>query len=346
MPSKELIERIADNIDMLISTDFSGRGIINKLYAHARAREGRSPTLVCAEKLRDTLSEPGKVALIITGFVCPYELRGMPCVIGETDGPPGAAALARILAQSLRAIPVLVTEEVAVEAMSACARAAGLFVTDLESARENMLEAKAGTTAVVLGFPMGDETGRKTAKEMVNKLHPAVVVVSEKMGPNERGIVVSSSGTKLNEQIRADFLIEDARKRGAPAMGIGDGGNEMGMILIKEGIYRDVPYGKESRFGGGPMTPAVETDVVLPAVVSNWGTHAIGACLLALLEKPGLLYTEELEACVLKRAAESGYIDSVSNLCEPSVDGLPLDVHTSFVKLLATIVRKGLTGWV
>ena len=346
MPSKESVERIADNIDRLISTDFSGRGIINKLYAHARAREGRSPTLVAAEKLKDALSEPGKVAALITGFVCPYKLRGMPCVIGETDGPPGMVALARILAQSLRAIPVLVTEEVAVEAMSACARAAGLFVTDLESARTNMLEAKAGTTAVVLGFPMGDEPGRKTAKEMVEKLKPAAVVVSEKMGPNERGIVVSSSGTRLNDQIRADFLIEEARKRGAPAIGIGDGGNEMGMILIKEGVYKDVPYGRDSRTGDGPMTPAVETDVILPSVVSNWGTHAIAACLLALLDKPELLYTEELEARVLERAAESGYIDAASNMCEPAVDGLPLDVHTSFVKLLATIVKKGLIGWV
>ena len=81
-------------------------------------------------------------------------------------------------------------------------------------------------------------------------------------------------------------------------------------------------------------------------LVSNWGTHAIGACLLALLDKPELLHSEELEARILERAAESGYIDAASNLCEPAVDGLPLDVHTSFVKLLATIVRKGLTGWV
>ncbi|MFH1169692.1 MAG: glutamate cyclase domain-containing protein [Chloroflexota bacterium] len=346
MPSEETLERIADSIDRLISIDFSGRGIIGKLYAHARAREGRSPTLVAAEKLKAALSEPGKVAVIITGFVCPYELRGMPCVVGETDGPPGAVALARILALSLRAIPVLVTEEVAVEAMSACARAAGLFVTDLESARKNSLEAKMGTTAVVLGFPMGDEAGKKAAREMVQRLQPAAVVVSEKMGPNERGVVVSSSGTKLNEQIRADFLIEEARRRGAPAIGVGDGGNEMGMILIKDGIYKDIPYGKESRFGGGPMPPAVETDVILPAIVSNWGTHAIGACLLAMLDRPELLYTEELEARVMERAAECGYIDASSNLCEPAADGLPLGVHTSFVKLLATVVRKGLTGWV
>ncbi len=62
MPSKETVERIADSLDRLISADFSGRGIIDKLYGHARARERRSPTLVAAEKLRDALSEPGKVA--------------------------------------------------------------------------------------------------------------------------------------------------------------------------------------------------------------------------------------------------------------------------------------------
>ncbi len=338
MPTKETMENIADTIDSLINADFSAGGVIRKLYTHARAREGRSPTLVAAEKLNSVLTERGKIVLILTGAVMGTALRGVPLFVGETDGPPGAVALARILTQ-LRVVPVLVTDEEAVNSISAQACAAGLYVTDFKTAKENVLEAEVGTTAVVQGFPKDDKKALTVSRDMVKKLKPAAVVAIEKMGPNERGMVWSASlGKRLPDQIRLDYLIEEARKHGAVAIGIGDRGNEMGMARIKEGITKDIPFGKD-------LPASVETDVVVTSTVSNWGAYGVAACLLALLNKPEFLYSAELESKVLEKAVETGCIDGVTGFAEPSVDGLPAYVNASVVQLIAYTVRKGLAGW-
>jgi hypothetical protein len=60
---------------------------------------------------------------------------------GESDGPPGAASLARILYRGLGAIPVFVNEECHADPIIASSEAAGLMFKPLDQARDLHLGA-------------------------------------------------------------------------------------------------------------------------------------------------------------------------------------------------------------
>ena len=82
---------IAEALDRLSNIDISGRGVINTLYMAARAKVDKPVTLAAVELLQNTI-RPGDTVLIATGWIDqPLVAPGY----GETDGPPGALALAR-----------------------------------------------------------------------------------------------------------------------------------------------------------------------------------------------------------------------------------------------------------
>src|SRR5262249_10800728 len=71
----------------------------------------------------------------------------------------------------------------------------------------------------------------------------------------------------------AHLLFEDAVRQNPPLMtiGIGDGGNEIGMGKIPwDTIRRNVP-------NGGLIACRVPTDHLIVAGVSNWGAYALAA---------------------------------------------------------------------
>ena len=99
---------IGEAVDQLISLEIRNRamniGIMGKLYRAALAEAGgRSLTALAAEGIVKHVSR-GDVVFLITG-------AGYPPLMprGESDGPPGVAALARILYYGIGAIPVFVS---------------------------------------------------------------------------------------------------------------------------------------------------------------------------------------------------------------------------------------------
>src|SRR2546427_6496806 len=114
---------IGDNIDRLTCVEMRipgiDRGIIEPLYRAAREAQGGSPlTLRAARLLRERVKADG-VVLIITGAGAPPYLP-----YGETDGPPGAVALARAIGRGFGARTVLVTEPQYMPGLRAAAAAA------------------------------------------------------------------------------------------------------------------------------------------------------------------------------------------------------------------------------
>jgi hypothetical protein len=96
-----MMEAAGDLLDRLVTLDLKGRGAVDILYRAARARAQRSLTMRAAIALKDRVTE-GSVAILCTGFpVRPWISPG----IGETDGLPGVAALARAIATGLRGFP-------------------------------------------------------------------------------------------------------------------------------------------------------------------------------------------------------------------------------------------------
>src|SRR5262249_2311779 len=112
-------KHVSKTIDDFMRLDYTGVGLIDNLYAALQARQPGAVCMGAAEWLvRATQERPGPV-LIATGFP---EGGGVP----ETDGPVGAALLARAFFMGLHRETVIVVDEDWEEMMVATCRGAGL----------------------------------------------------------------------------------------------------------------------------------------------------------------------------------------------------------------------------
>jgi hypothetical protein len=116
---------------------------------------------------------------------------------------------------------------------------------------------------------------------------------------------------------------------------VGDGGNEIGMGAVADAVHKYVPHGEI-------LCAKLATDVLLPAGVSNWGCYAIQAALAILSGKPDILHTSALERRLVEAAAAAGLVDGNTGKCEPTVDGLPLDVHAGIVELMFATAQRAM----
>ena len=135
-----MIDYVGEAVDKLITIEAKNHGmphgVLQPMYDAARKAAGGKPlTMTAAKGLMKTLGK-GDVVFILTG--AGYEPT-MPK--GESDGPPGAASLARILYRGLGAIPVFVNEECHAEPIVASSEAAGLMVKPFAQARDRHLGA-------------------------------------------------------------------------------------------------------------------------------------------------------------------------------------------------------------
>jgi len=61
-----------------------------------------------------------------------------------------------------------------------------------------------------------------------------------------------------------------------------------------------------------------------------------------LLQDRDVFHNEDVERRVLESCAHAGFIDGVTGYVEGSVDGIPMDVHLSLVRILGSIVNHAL----
>jgi len=329
---------VARAIDELILVPLSNWPMIlghpiKKLYEHAQEKvQTRKPlSLLAAEKLKEII-KPKDNVIITTGFIVP------PYFVGETDGPPGAAALARALNVGLKATPVIVTEEVLTRMMSATCQSAGLLGYNLEEA-----SACSGRFAIK-SFPTDSEEGKKTANKMLDEIKPSAIISIERPGRNEKGVYHSGRGLDISSVTsKVDFLMDEARSRGLLTIGIGDLGNEVGMGSIKSAIERLAPDLAVCKCPcKGSRITVTETEILLPATISNWGGYGIEASLALVLQEPRVLHDETTEELMLRASAQGGAIDSGSGLAIPAVDGASEDINKIIVRLLRSLIEGGL----
>ncbi|MEA1870776.1 MAG: DUF4392 domain-containing protein [Candidatus Bipolaricaulota bacterium] len=328
----------AEAIDRLITVDVGSRGVIGKLYQAARLLSSKPLVLTAAEALQRALLNKD-VVFIATGW--PDRIAVDP-TIAETDGPSGAAILARTLHRAFGVVPILLTEEQLVPSLREVVTSAGFKVLPVESALRGYHSKGSIHAATVLPFPISLPEAQREAKRLFELYSPGAVIVIEKGGMNESGAIYSCRGEETTETIaKADRLVIEARERGIFTLGIGDGGNEVGMGLIHDeaeeilvqGIGRSVP---------GGFAPSVPTDALVVAAVSNWGAYGAAACVAVLLRDQGIFHDENVERCVLEGCARAGFIDGVTGYVEGSVDGIPMDVHLALVKIMKSIVDQAL----
>jgi len=190
----------------------------------------------------------GGAALVLTGFPC-HRDRTPPA---ETDGPPGAAAVAR----SLLAIGIAVSmpiERHSQHMLERCCAAA---------ARAS--ESDVGKPDVV-GFPTTDSWGVADDERLDGLQRGASVVVAiERAGASSDGTCYTMRAFPMGSNLIAHQLNSIVTARSGRTVSVGDGGNELGMGSLYADVCREVP-------NGATIGCVVPSDYPLVASVSNWG---------------------------------------------------------------------------
>jgi len=325
-------------VDQLVTLEMRNRamniGVMGKLYRAALAEAGgRSLTALAAEGIAKRVGK-GDVVFLVSG-------AGYPPLMphGESDGPPGVAALARILYYGLGAIPIFVCEQIHAAPIQASSEASGVMIRSYEEAKGRRLGG------VLLAAPNRQEEVEKWALEIFSLYRPKAIVCSERLGPNEKGIVhgATGMGKELGKIIDLSPLIRVAENEGVFSVGIGDNGNEFGFGRIYETVREVMPYGRKCQCScGGGMATVIKTDVLIPASVSNWGCYGIEAVLAFLLKNRDLMHTPEEEKRVLFACLDAGGLEARYCSKRFIVDGMPGDTSMAVVQLLGDMVRINL----
>lgn len=311
-------------IDDLTTTDIGGRDTIYPIAGAAEKIQGDNPAMQAARALKEAV-DYGDNVLILTGFLIP------PTMVPETDGPLGAVSIARAVDEGLEANPIIACESQATDCVSAAAKAGGLSVLD----RERSFEGK--RSVAVDSFPADPAGAEKYTNDVLEKLDPSAIVAVEKVAPNEEGIYHNMAGYDITgETAKVETLFDEIDD--VLTIAVGDAGNEVGMGVVADTVRNEIEYGDTCQCPcEGGIASSIETDILVPATVSNWGGHAITACLSELVERP-LLHEPQLERRMLEEATMAGAIDGIVAGSQPWCDGLPAKSHTAIVQLIREVL--------
>ena len=260
------------------------------------------PVDFCDLAARYMLDHPGRVA-IITGF---YILTAGH---HETDGPPGAIAMGN----ALQDLGSQVT-----------------YVTDAHTAP--MMRKWLGEKADVVDFPIASEAAsRDASRQLIADLSPDLLISIERCGRNASDVYLNMLSRDITQYTaRLDYLFE----LGIPSVGIGDGGNEIGMGNLVEHIP---PVDRL------PDEPAISTvDRLVIASVSNWGGYGLVAALSRLVGR-NLLPSVEEDARLIAEMVDDGAVDGGSGQNRYYVDNFTLEENAELLRLLHEKAEEALT---
>lgn len=280
-----------DVIERLCALDAVGRGI---------ARLVRPGTMAAAAR---SLRAARRVVLV-TGFV------PRPGLGAETDGPSGAVVLGRALCRLGSEVRYLGDPPV-LPLLRACLRTLG-------------------EPADVVALPADPDAALHAAWGVVRRFAPDHLVAVERPGRAADGEYYNARGgtvTALHAPLDALFL-EAARR--VVTVGVGDGGNEIGMGAVRARVARDVPHGR--RIGS-----VVGVHHLVVGGTSNWGAWGLVAH-LGLLADRDLLHTTAEEARLTRAMVAAGGVDGLTGAPVPTVDGLPVGVHQGLLRTLRALV--------
>jgi hypothetical protein len=327
------LKGIPESIDRLIAVEMRPKGfldgVIPPLYAAARARTDGPLVWEAARRLHD-VARSGHTIFIATGHVHPEALPK-----GETDGPPGAASLARALVLGFGCPVVLLTEATVVGPLTVTCEAAGLRVQDSQPVWPRSVGIRA--------YPIDQVEAAGLAEQLATTA--GAVVTIEKIGRNRAGVYHTGQGNDVSSSLgKVDLFTEAARRAGAVTIGIGDLGNEIGMGAIEQEVRRISPHGDRCQCAcQAGMACKVATDHLIVAGVSNWGAYGLSAALAAIESRDDLLHTPELEREMIFACCRAGAVDGLSTGPTLEVDGIAWQIHAALVEVLHGIIRIGMT---
>lgn len=229
--------------------------------------------------------ETSATIFLTTGF----HVKGF----AETDGPPGTAVLAKILAGCGFRVVILTDQD-----------CKGLF--DNEGLGEHLFEEhEVETIYIDLSAPYS------IYEELLKNYQPVGLISIERCGRNRRGDYENMRGISIRKNTASiDSLFLMAQEQGIPTIGIGDGGNEIGMGNLASII--------EEKLSLSPCVVGV--DKLILASVSNWGAYGLSSYLTQ--KQPGLKMPRlDWLSSYMTRIVALGCVDGVLGEPSVSVDG-------------------------
>ena len=246
------------------------------------------PVAFCMQAARDILSWPTGTVLLLTGF----DVGGEP----ETDGPTGTYVMARALAD-LGYRPVVVSEP------KTCA-----FFSSMGIATHEVLPREASDYM----------------DDLLVALSPVGIISIERCGRNCRGKYCNMRGKDISAQTSpVDELVLCAARNAIPTIGVGDGGNEIGMGNVSQAI--------SDKLALEPCSVPVNHLVI--ATVSNWGAYGIVRALGKCSGKQLLPDFEHVKR-FYQFIVDHGSVDGTTGKQQVTVDGFSMDVERSIVEAL------------
>jgi hypothetical protein len=182
--------------------------------------------------------------------------------------------------------------------------------------------------AEVVEFPItGFAESETFARELLAKYAPSHTIAVERCGVTASGRYLNMSSQDISDYTaKMDYLFPQEQL----SVGIGDGGNEIGMGNLVQEISQSPGFPDEP--------PVTRTTHLVISSVSNWGAYGVAAG-LSVLHNADLLPTPELEADMIRQMVDMGAVDGES--LEPiyGVDGFPVDSNLQILDRLRWVMR-------
>lgn len=250
----------------------------------------------CADLLLD---HPGTI-FVVTGFYI------MAAEKTETDGPPGAVAIGNALAKLGNDVKY-VTDELSSEVVRT--------ITEDE----------------VIEFPITNHfESANFANQLVQEHSPSALVAIERAGLIGDGTYRNMRGVELTPfNAKIDHLFDQHPY----SVGIGDGGNEIGM-----GNLQNVIPTIEHEFL--PKNPCVTTTTeLIVASCSNWGGYGLIAA-MSLKRGENLLPSVEEAMQMVREIVAIGAVEGMSGENKEWVDGRDLKADSACIRDLHALLEE------
>ena len=253
----------------------------------------------CNQAAKFVLNNKG-VVMITTGF---YIAKAKA---SETDGPPGAIAIGNALDQ-LGYTVIYVSDKYTVKYLSAMKK----------------------NNALIVEFPIEEDLSSKNfAMNIINKYKPQLIISIERCGFDETFSYRNMHGVDFsNYNAKIDYLFSNKIN----SVGIGDGGNEIGMGDFIEKI---VETSSLVRY------PSItKTTFSIIASVSNWGGYGLVAALSNIVGENLLISIEE-EIKLINTLVDLGAVDGFSAKNINKVDGFNLQDNSFALINLHELINR------
>lgn len=162
------------------------------------------------------------------------------------------------------------------------------------------------------------------------------LVAIERPGRCQDGSYRTLRGIDISEHVEAIDDLFFAPPQGIKRIGVGDGGNEIGMGNRFERVQRVIPRGEV-------IASTAPADWLIVAGVSNWGAWGLVAG-LSIARGRNLLPRSKSTREFLNQLVAAGAVDGLTGRNEATVDGLAWEVHEEVLDRLDRHVSAYVSG--